>query len=120
MELQGCYFPSYKHTGLHTRFHVLPICDVKLGLLTVAMPEARLFVESLKPYINILLIRKLFLLVASFHYTPVYYCNFPSHISWQIYLVLTTVKVSLFFLSFSFGAVLSNFHVLVWQNEINF
>jgi len=55
--------------------HTLPTCDMRLGLLTVAMPEARDFVESLKPYINILLVRKLFLqlLVALFHYTPVYY-----------------------------------------------
>ena len=72
---------------------------MRLVLLTVAMPEAREFVESLKPYINILLVRKLFLqlLVASFHYISVYYCNFPSHTSWQIHL------------SFSSGAVLSNF-----------
>ena len=83
---------------MHTTSRTLPTCDMSLGSLSVAMPEARDFVESLKTYINILLVRKLFLqlLVASFHYTPVYY-NYPSHTSWQINLVWTIIKVTLFF-----------------------
>jgi len=92
-------FP-FRNTLIYTHMTscTLPACDMRLGLLTVAMLEARNFVESPKPYINILLVRKLFLqlLVASFHYTPVYYCNFPSHTSWIIHLVWTTIKVTLF------------------------
>jgi len=34
----------------HTTSRTLPTCDISLGSLTVAMPEARDFVESLEPY----------------------------------------------------------------------
>jgi hypothetical protein len=36
----------------NTTPHTIPTCDMSLGLLTVVMPEARDFVESLLPYMN--------------------------------------------------------------------
>jgi hypothetical protein len=33
--------------------HTIPACGMSLGLLTVAIPEARDFVESLLPYMNL-------------------------------------------------------------------
>ena len=38
-------------TYAHTNSRTLPNCDVSLGSLTVAMPEARDFVELLEPYL---------------------------------------------------------------------